>query len=87
MKVPWMSSTLMALQPPAAARTAGASRGVGSGRSHRQLQAQIHRLHLHGGLGAAAQGRPSGPKGAITGEGGGQKQQRTHVEIRTKRPT
>lgn len=57
-----MSSTLTALQPPAAARTAGAPRGVGSGRSHGQLQGQIHRLHRHGSLGAAAQGRPSGGK-------------------------
>lgn len=55
----------MALQPSAAPRTAGPSRGVGSGRSHGQLQAQFHRLHLQGlmsgGLGAAAaEGRPSG---------------------------
>lgn len=61
-----MSSTLMALQLSAAARTAGPSRGVGSGRSHGQLQAHFHRLHLQGltrgGLGAAAEGRPSGRK-------------------------
>lgn len=61
-----MSSTLTTLQLSAAARTAGASRGGGSGRSSRQLQAQFHRLHLQGlmggGLGAAAEGRPSGRK-------------------------
>lgn len=62
-----MSSTLTALQlSAAAARTAGAPRGGGSGRSPGQLQAQVHRLHLQGlmrgGLGAAAEGRPSGRK-------------------------
>lgn len=82
-----MSSTLTALQLSAAARTAGPSRGVGSGRSHRQLQAQLDRLHLqglvHAGLGAAAEGRPSGRKE----EDGGQNRHRSNVEIDVKWPT
>lgn len=50
-----------------AARTAGATRGVGSGRRGGQLQAQLYRLHLQGlmrgGPRAAAEGRPARRKG------------------------